>query len=234
MIYRTTRFSLSAAKPKKHICYGRPAAVYFSNEKELIRWLAIAFLLSWTLLSVDVVSSGFKSALSGSPSSFERQRVESLVEEYEVQAPKPGVESFSLPPGLTNLVTEQAEEEVASVAQGLEHKLWPDLCPFNECLFHDDPYGNYDGLGAFVGDDIISNFFANIAMLFWMWFRDSWLIVGPLPPLVALLVVNSYRSSYGFPRWPVGKIGVKRITLKTATALYSSRQRWCRWRTDSR
>ena len=233
MIYRTTRFSLSAAKPKKHICYGRPAAVYFSNEKELTRWLAIAFLSSWLLLSVGV-GGVVKSALCGDPTSFERHTPETLVQEYEVQSPQPGVDEYIGPPGLTNLVTEQAEQNTEAVAQTFEHQLWPDFCQYSECFHHDDPYGNYDGLGAFVGDDIISNFFANIAMLFWMWFRDSWLIVGPLPPLLALLLVNSYRSSSGFPWWPVAKIRAKKTTSKTATALYSSRQRWCRWRTDSR
>ena len=198
MIYRTNRLPPTPAKLKKHICYGRPAAVYFSNKKELMRWLALAFLSIWLLLSVWA-GGAVKSALCGSPTSFERQRAESLVEEYEVQSPKPGVDPVIGPPGLTNLVTEQFEEEIAAVAQGLEDKLRPDFCPYNDCVFHADPYGECYELGAFFGDDIISNFFANIAMLFWMWFRDSWLIVGPLPPLLALLLVNSYRSSSGFP-----------------------------------
>lgn len=233
MIYRTNRLSPTPAKLKKHICYGRPAAVYFSNEKELIRWLAIAFLSSWLLLSVGA-GGVVNSALCGSPTSFERQRAESLVEEYEVQSPQPGVDPVIGPPAATNLVTEQAEQGISAVAQDLGDRLWPDFCPYSQCYFHGYPAGEYDELGAFVGDDIISNFFANIAMLFWMWFRDSWLIVGPLPPLVGLLVVNSYRSSYGFLRWPVAKIGAKKTISKTATALYSSRQRWCGWRTDSR
>ena len=57
---------------------------------------------------------------------------------------------------MTTLVQQQAEQNTQSVAQNVESKLWPEFGSYNE---------TYEGLSAFWGDDIISNFFANIGQL---------------------------------------------------------------------
>lgn len=96
MNYRTTRFSEAVAKSKKHICYGRPAAVYFSNEKGLVRLMAL-FLLQIGLLQVTGILGMVKYSLYGEPEYINCQPTSTVlkepakpktVEEYENVAPQ--------------------------------------------------------------------------------------------------------------------------------------------------
>lgn len=63
----------------------------------------------------------------------------------------------------TTLVQEQAEQNTRAVAQNVEEKLWPAFGAYND---------TYAGLSAFWGDDIISNFFANIGQLIGKWLSE--------------------------------------------------------------
>lgn len=72
-------------------------------------------------------------------------------------------------PGQASLVQQQAEQDIPAVAQNVEQKLWPDFGAYND---------TYEGLSAFWGDDIISNFFANIGQLIGKWlaeFINGWI-----------------------------------------------------------
>ncbi len=66
-------------------------------------------------------------------------------------------------PGQASLVQQQAEQDIPAVAQNVEQKLWPDFGAYNQ---------TYEGLAAFWGDDIISNFFANIGQLIGKWLAE--------------------------------------------------------------
>ncbi|MFA6208838.1 MAG: hypothetical protein WCT03_02050 [Candidatus Obscuribacterales bacterium] len=96
MNYKTTRFSETVAKSKKHICYGRPAAVYFSNEKGLVRLMAL-FLLQIGLLQITGILGMVKYSLYGEPEYINCQLTSTVpkepaepktVEEYENVAPQ--------------------------------------------------------------------------------------------------------------------------------------------------
>ncbi|MBA4078626.1 MAG: hypothetical protein C0508_26600, partial [Cyanobacteria bacterium PR.023] len=205
MIYRTKRFSASVVKPKKHICYGRPSAVYFSNEKELIRMLAIGFLFCLLVFSFDGVRLGIKFALCGGSRSVERSPSEAPVEEIALPLPpQPGYDPVFGPPLATNLVTQQGEQNSEAVAQNIEQQFWPEFGAYNEAD---------DGLTAFWSDDIISNFFANIGQLVEKWIGDflsHWRGIFGLPALFAL---DSYRRSlFRRPAWK------KKLKINPASA----------------
>lgn len=225
MIYRTRRFSAAVAKSKKHICYGRPSAVYFSNEKELIRMLAIAFLLSWLLL---YVVEGFrcenKLELSGGSPSEDRPLSEAPVEEIARPLPaEPEYDPDFVPPAVTNLVTQQAEQNIEAVAQSLEPELWPDFNSYND---------TYQGLSAFWADDIISNFFANIGQLVEKWIADGlsdWRVIFGLPALFAL---DSYRRSLFRRPARKKKLKINPANARPTVILLFNRRAWRQWRHD--
>ncbi len=95
MIYRTNRLQPTPAKLKKHICYGRPAAVYFSNGKGLVRLMAL-FLLQIGLLQIIGIFGMVKYSLYGEPEYINCQLASTVlkepakpktVEEYENVVP---------------------------------------------------------------------------------------------------------------------------------------------------
>ncbi len=226
MIYRTRRFSAAVAKSKKHICSGRPSAVYFSNEKELIRMLAIAFLLSWLHLYIVAEFRGEnKLALCGGSPSVDRPISEVPVEEIALPWPaEPEYDPDFVPPAVTNLVTQQAEQNIEAVAQSLDPGLWPDFDSCND---------TYQGTSSVGGRDIISNFFANIGQLVEKWIGDGlsdWRVIFGLPALFAL---DSYCRS--LVRRPARK---KKLKINPANArtvmLLFNRRPWRQWRGNSR
>lgn len=92
--------------------------------------------------------------------------------------------------GCASLVQQQAEQDIPCVSQNVEQRLWPDFAAYND---------TYEGLSAFGGEDIISNFFANISQLAWHWCRDTLDALNPFkvagePSLKSL---NSVEPSSG-------------------------------------
>lgn len=226
MNYRTKRFSAAVAKPKKHICFGRPSAVYFSNEKELIRMLAMAFLFCLLVFSFDGVRLGIKFALYGGSRSVERSPSQAPVEEIAVPLPpQPGYDPVFGPALATNLVTQQAEQNSEAVAQNLDPELWPDFNSYND---------TYQGTSSFGGDDIISNFFANIGQLVEKWIGDflsHWRGIFGLPALFAL---DSYRRSlFRRPAWKK-KLKISPASARPTVMLLFNRRPWRQWRGNSR
>ncbi|MFA6555175.1 MAG: hypothetical protein WCT03_02040, partial [Candidatus Obscuribacterales bacterium] len=103
-------------------------------------------------------------------------------------------------PGQTNLVTQQAEQNTEAVAQNVEQQLWPDFGAYNE---------TYQGLSAFWGDDIISNFFANIGQLIGKWlseFINGWVAdaVQFLTGFLRIFVLNPNIAVNGLSTTPGG------------------------------
>jgi hypothetical protein len=109
---------------------------------------------------------------------------------------------------MTTLVDQQAEQNTETVAQEVEEMLWPEFGAYND---------TYEGLAAFWGDDIISNFFANIGQLLGKWLSE--LINGWVADAVQLLTgflrifvlnpniaVNGLSSVPGGPGQPVDDI----------------------------
>ena len=226
MNYRTKRFSAAVAKPKKHICFGRPSAVYFSNEKELIRMLAMAFLFCLLVFSFDGVRLGIKFALYGGSRSVERSPSEAPVEEIAVPLPpQPGYDPVFGPPLATNLVTQQAEQNSEAVAQNIEQQFWPEFGAYND---------TYEGLSSFGGDDIISNFFANVGQLVKKWIGDFFIDRKVLLGLIILFALDT--SLAAAVRRPAQK---RKLKLNLANAgpsarLLFSRRPWRQWRGNSR
>lgn len=66
MIYRTIRFGRDLAKVKNHVCSGRPKATYLSNEKALVRLMAL-FLLQIGLLQITGILGMVEYSLYGEP-----------------------------------------------------------------------------------------------------------------------------------------------------------------------
>ncbi len=225
MIYRTRRFSAAVAKSKKHICYGRPSAVYFSNEKELIRMLAIAFLFCFLVFSFDGLRLGIKFALCGGSRSVERSPTEAPVEEIDAPLPQPAFDTVIGPPVATNLVTQQAEQNSEAVAQNIEQQFWPEFGAYND---------TYEGLSSFGGDDIVSNFFAYIWQLVAKWigdFMSHWRGIFGLPALFAL---DSYRRLlFSRPAWKK-KLKINSANARPTVILLFSRRAWRQWRGNSR
>jgi len=96
-------------------------------------------------------------------------------------------------PGQTTLVREQAEQNTTQVAQSVEQKLWPAFGSYNDV---------YQGLSAFWGDDIISNFFANIGQLIGKWlseFINGWIAdaVQFLTGFLRIFVLNPNIATNG-------------------------------------
>lgn len=96
-------------------------------------------------------------------------------------------------PGQTTLVREQAEQNTDAVAQNVEAKLWPAFGSYNE---------TYEGLAAFWGDDIISNFFANIGQVIGKWlseFINGWVAdaVQFLTGFLRIFVLNPNIATNG-------------------------------------
>lgn len=96
-------------------------------------------------------------------------------------------------PGQTTLVREQAEQNTDAVAQNVEAKLWPAFGSYNE---------TYEGLAAFWGDDIISNFFANIGQIIGKWlseFINGWVAdaVQFLTGFLRIFVLNPNIATNG-------------------------------------
>lgn len=96
-------------------------------------------------------------------------------------------------PGQTTLVTEQAEQNTDAVAQNVEAKLWPAFGSYNE---------TYEGLAAFWGDDIVSNFFANIGQVIGKWlseFINGWIAdaVQFLTGFLRIFVLNPNIATNG-------------------------------------
>lgn len=214
MIYRTRRFSAAVAKSKKHICYGRPSAVYFSNEKELIRMLAIAFLVCFLVFSFDGVRLGIKFALYGDSPSLDRPLSEAPVEEIDAPLPQPVFDTIIGPPLATNLVTQQAEQNSEAVAQNIEQQFWPEFGAYNE---------TDDGLTAFWSDDIIANFFANIWQLVGKWIGDGlsdWRAIFGLPALFAL---DSYHRSLFRRPARKKKLKINPANARTVMLLFNRR-----------
>lgn len=226
MIYQTRRFSAAVAKSKKHICYGRPSAVYFSNEKELIRMLAIAFLFCFLVFSFDGLRLGIKFALYGDSPSVERSPTEAPVEEIDAPLPaEPEYDPDFVPPAATNLVTQQAEQNSEAVAQSLEPRLWPDFNSYND---------TYQGTSSFGGRDIISNFFANIGQLVEKWIGDGlsdWRVIFGLPALFAL---DSYRRSLFRRPARKKKLKINPANARPTVMLLFNRRAWRQWRGNSR
>ena len=224
MIYRTRRFSAAVAKSKKHICYGRPSAVYFSNEKELIRMLAIAFLACFLVFSFDGLRLGIKFALCGGSRSVERSPSEAPVEEIDAPLPQPVFDTVIGPSLATNLVTQQGEQNSEAVAQNIEQQFWPEFGAYNE---------TDDGLTAFWSDDIIANFFANIGQLVGKWIGDflsHWRGIFGLP---ALFVLDSYRRSLFRRPARKKKLKINPANARTVMLLFNRRP-WWQWRHDPR
>lgn len=225
MIYRTKRFSASLAKPKKHICYGRLSAVYFSNEKELIRMLAIAFLFCFLVFSFDGLRLGIKFALYGDSPSEDRSLSEAHVEEIALSLPaEPEYDPDFVPPAVTNLVTQQAEQNSEAVAQNIEQQFWPEFGAYND---------SYPGLSGFWSDDIVSNFFANIGQLVEKWIGDFFIDYRVLLGLATLCVIDT--SLAAAVRRPARK---KKLKINPANArtvmLLFNRRPWRQWRGNSR
>ncbi len=224
MIYRTRRFSAAVAKSKKHICYGRPSAVYFSNEKELIRMLAIAFLVCFLVFSFDGLRLGIKFALCSGSRSVERSPSEAPVEEIDAPLPQPVFDTVIGPSLATNLVTQQAEQNSEAVAQNIEQQFWPEFGAYSD---------TYEGLSSFGGDDIISNFFANIGQLVAKWIGDflsHWRGIFGLP---ALFVLDSYRRSLFRRPARKKKLKINPANARTVMLLFNRRP-WWQWRHDPR
>ncbi len=104
-------------------------------------------------------------------------------------------------PGQTNLVTQQAEQNTEAVAQNVEQQLWPDFGAYND---------TYQGLSAFWGDDIISNFFANIGQLIGKWlseFINGWVAdaVQFLTGFLRIFVLNPNIAVNGLSTTPGGQ-----------------------------
>jgi len=226
MIYRTKRFCASVAKSKKHICYGRPSAVYFSNEKELIRMLAIGFLFCLLVFSFDGVRLGIKFALYGDSPSLDRPLSEAPVEEIALPLPaEPEYDPVFGPPLATNLVTQQGEQNSEAVAQNIEQQFWPEFGAYNE---------TDDGLTAFWSDDIIANFFANIWQLVGKWIGDGlshWRGIFGLP---ALFVLDSYRRSLFRRPARKKKLKTNPANARPTVMLLFNRRPWRQWRGNSR
>lgn len=96
-------------------------------------------------------------------------------------------------PGQTTLVREQAEQNTDAVAQNVEAKLWPAFGSYND---------TYEGLAAFWGDDIISNFFANIGQIIGKWlseFINGWVAdaVQFLTGFLRIFVLNPNIATNG-------------------------------------
>ncbi len=225
MIYRTKRFSASVARTKKHICYGRPSAVYFSNEKDLIRMLAIAFLFCLLVFAVDGLRCGIKFALYGDSPSLVRPLSEAPVEEIAAPLPQPVLDTVIGPPLATNLVTQQAEQNSEAVAQNIEQQFWPEFGAYND---------TYEGLSSFGGDDIVSNFFAYIWQLVAKWIGDflsHWRGIFGLPALFAL---DSYRRSlFRRPAWKK-KLKINPAKTRSTVMLLFNRRPWRQWRVNTR
>jgi len=101
-------------------------------------------------------------------------------------------------PGQTTLVQQQAEQNTEAVAQNVEQQLWPDFGAYNE---------TYQGLSAFWGDDIISNFFANIGQLIGKWlseFINGWVAdaVQFLTGFLRIFVLNPNIAVNGLSTTP--------------------------------
>jgi hypothetical protein len=226
MIYRTKRFSAAVAKPKKHICYGRPSAVYFSNEKELIRMLAIAFLFCFLVFSFDGLRFGIEFSLCGGSRSLERSPSEAPVEEIAAPwPPEPGYDPVFGPSAATNLVTQQAEQNTEAVAQNIEQQFWPEFGAYND---------SYPGLSAFWADDIISNFFANIGQLVEKWIGDNLSHCRVLFALPALFALNSCcRSLFRRPARQK-KLKINPANARPTVMLLFNRRPWRQWRGNSR
>lgn len=101
-------------------------------------------------------------------------------------------------PGQTTLVQQQAEQNTEAVAQNVEQQLWPDFGAYND---------TYQGLSAFWGDDIISNFFANIGQLIGKWlseFINGWVAdaVQFLTGFLRIFVLNPNIAVNGLSTTP--------------------------------
>ena len=101
---------------------------------------------------------------------------------------------------MTTLVQQQAEQNTKNVAQNVESKLWPEFGSYNE---------TYEGLSAFWGDDIISNFFANIGQLIGKWLSElinGWVAdaVQMLTGFLRIFVLNPNIAVNGLSSTPGG------------------------------
>ncbi len=113
-------------------------------------------------------------------------------------ATQPTAENIYDAPGQTTLVQQQAEQNTEAVAQNVEQQLWPDFGAYNE---------TYQGLSAFWGDDIISNFFANIGQLIGKWlseFINGWVAdaVQFLTGFLRIFVLNPNIAVNGLSTTP--------------------------------
>lgn len=188
--------------------------------------LAIGFLFCLLVFSFDGVRLGIKFALCGGSRSVERSPSEAPVEEIAAPLPpQPGYDPVFGPPLATNLVTQQAEQNSEAVAQNIEQQFWPEFGAYDD---------TYEGLSSFGGDDIISNFFANIGQLVAKWIGDflsHWRGIFALP---VLFVLDSYRRS--LVRRPARK---KKLKINPANArptgmLMFNRRPWRQWRSSVR
>jgi len=163
--------------------------------KQLIALVAVFMLVAPIAFSVAAVAQtsvpspgdDFVSPNAGDPSQGASQT-------------QPTAENIYDAPGQTNLVTQQAEQNTEAVAQNVEQQLWPDFGAYND---------TYQGLSAFWGDDIISNFFANIGQLIGKWlseFINGWVAdaVQFLTGFLRIFVLNPNIAVNGLSTTPGG------------------------------
>ena len=163
--------------------------------KQLIALVAVFMLVAPFAFSIAAVAQtsvpspgdDFVSPNAGDPSQGATQT-------------QPTAENIYDAPGQTNLVTQQAEQNTEAVAQNVEQQLWPDFGAYND---------TYQGLSAFWGDDIISNFFANIGQLIGKWlseFINGWVAdaVQFLTGFLRIFVLNPNIAVNGLSTTPGG------------------------------